>query len=238
MADEYGIFTPEQCERIWKATKGFERLTDVSQDAFVPIADPPIYVRNDSGEVIPPYSIMQVSGTAEDGKNYIKVIKPINTATANTDRFLFSGPREIGIDEFSIAQSGPVYRVKKDATTFVAGIRVGPVNGQWTIGKGSMFSYLGDDAIGTDVVRIDQNESLQLAVATSGVPGRTGTTLGSATVAAKHLTISGANRVIADSGRTYTAYNLAATAVAAGAYILTLRLGDAAIIIWEECLTA
>ena len=77
--------------------------------------------------------------------------------------------------------------------------------------------------------------SIRMAIATSGIPARSGTTLGSATVAAKHLTISGATRVAADSGQTYTAYNLAATAVASGAYILTLRLGDIAIVIWQEC---
>ncbi len=235
MAEEYGLFTPEQCLRIWKATKEFERLGSSNTDTFVPIADAPIYIKNDSGEAIPPYSIVQVTNTVDDGKNYLLVKKPIVTSTALTDRFLFSGPREIPIGGFSIAQTGPVFRVKKDGTSFVAGMRLGPVNNQWTIGKGAMFSYLGNDAIDTSIVRVDRNESLQLAIATSGIPARSGTTLGSATVTAKHLTISGSTRVIADSSNTYTAYNLAATAVNVDSYILTLRLGDVHVVIWEEC---
>jgi hypothetical protein len=54
-------------------------------------------------------------------------------------------------------------------------------------------------------------------------------------VAVKHLAISGANRVITDSGITMEAYNLSSTAVASGVYILMLRLGDVAIVVWEEC---
>lgn len=77
--------------------------------------------------------------------------------------------------------------------------------------------------------------SIQLAVATTGIPARSGVTLGSATVALKYLAVSGANRNITDMGVTMTAYNLAGTAVATGAYILTLRLGDVAIVVWEEC---
>lgn len=77
--------------------------------------------------------------------------------------------------------------------------------------------------------------ALQLAVATTGVPARVGVTLGSATVALRYLATSGSNRVITNMGETMTAYNLAGTAVAAGAYILTLRLGDVAVVVWEEC---
>lgn len=77
--------------------------------------------------------------------------------------------------------------------------------------------------------------TVQIAVATTGIPARSSTTLGSATVALKYLAESGSNRVITDMGQTMTAYNLAGTAVATGAYILTLRLGDVAIVVWEEC---
>jgi hypothetical protein len=76
---------------------------------------------------------------------------------------------------------------------------------------------------------------LLIAVATSGVPARSGTTLGKATVAVKHLTVSGANRVITDSGFNVDAYNLAAIAVSSGAYVMLLRLGDVHLVVWEEC---
>ncbi|NBW18914.1 MAG: hypothetical protein EBR82_64160, partial [Caulobacteraceae bacterium] len=66
-------------------------------------------------------------------------------------------------------------------------------------------------------------------------PARSGTTLGKATVAVKHLAISGANRVITDSGFTVDAYNVAGIAVATGAYVMLLRLGDVHLVVWEEC---
>lgn len=236
MSDEYGLFTTVQAERIWKATRAFERMNPASSEPQALIQDEPIYFRNDSGEVIPAYSIVQAINTVDDaGKNYLIVDKPIDTSTALTDRFYFNGPREVEVDGFGIAQRGPVYRVKKGSVTLVAGMRLGPKPSEWTISKGEMFSYLGDDDVDADIIRVDRNESLRLAIATTGIPARVGSTLGSATVAAKHLTISGSNRVIADSAQTYTAYNLAGTAVAAGAYILTLRLGDVAIVVWEQC---
>jgi hypothetical protein len=76
---------------------------------------------------------------------------------------------------------------------------------------------------------------LLIAVATSGVPARSGTTLGKATVAVKHLAVSGVNRIVADSGFNVDAFNLAGTAVATGAYVMLLRLGDVHLVVWEEC---
>lgn len=233
--DEIGVFSPTEALRIWKATKEFERLGSGGTDTFVPIQDAPIYIKNDSGEVIPPYSIVQVTNTVEDGKNYLLVKKPTVTSTALTDQFLFSGPREIPIGGFSIAQTGPVFRVKKDGATLAAGMRLGPVNGQWTISKGAMFTYLGTDAIETDCVRLMSNDSLLLAVATSGIPARSGTTLGKAAVAVRHLTVSGSNRVIADSSYTVDAFNMAASAVNSGSYVLLKRLYDVFVVVWEEC---
>lgn len=76
---------------------------------------------------------------------------------------------------------------------------------------------------------------LYIAVATTGVPARSGTTLGKATVALKYLAESSGNRVVTDAAETIEAFNLAATAVATGAYIMLLRLGDVALVVWEEC---
>jgi hypothetical protein len=76
---------------------------------------------------------------------------------------------------------------------------------------------------------------LLIAVATTGVPARSSTTLGKANVAVKHLTVSSGDRVITDSGFNVEAFNLAASSVATGAYIMLLRLGDVHLVVWEEC---
>ena len=74
-----------------------------------------------------------------------------------------------------------------------------------------------------------------IATATTGVPARSSLILGSATVAVKHLedTVSGMS--IVDSGRTVTAYNLAAASVATGAYVILAQINRRWVVIWEEC---
>lgn len=74
-----------------------------------------------------------------------------------------------------------------------------------------------------------------LAVATTGVPGRTGGALGNADVAVKFVDWSGANLVIQDAAHTVKAHNLAADAVATGAYIILHQVNTFWIVIWEEC---
>jgi hypothetical protein len=77
---------------------------------------------------------------------------------------------------------------------------------------------------------------IELAVATDGVPARSGTTLGKSTnVAVKYLVETAGNKVITDSGYTVTAYNLSTTAVGTGNYVLLSRVGDAWIVSWEDC---
>jgi len=76
---------------------------------------------------------------------------------------------------------------------------------------------------------------LLIAVATSGVPARSGTTLGKANVAVKHLTESSGDRIVADSAFNVVAFNLASAPVATGAYVMLLRLGDVHLVVWEEC---
>lgn len=81
----------------------------------------------------------------------------------------------------------------------------------------------------------DTRQHALVAVATTGVTARAGTTLGSGTVAVKALGYSGANVVISDAGYTLDVYNLAGTAVATGAYILIHQYNTFWIVIWEEC---
>jgi hypothetical protein len=93
----------------------------------------------------------------------------------------------------------------------------------------------GDSTVGGTGGDTYDATKLLIAVATSGVPARSGITLGKAAVAVKHLAVSGANRVVNDSGFTVDAYNLSADAVATNAYIMLLRLGDVHLVIWEDC---
>lgn len=83
----------------------------------------------------------------------------------------------------------------------------------------------------------DTRQHILLALATTGVPARVGSTLGKATVAIRSLDYSGTDIVISNPGWSVVAHNLAATAVSTGAYILIHQVNTFWVVIWEECLT-
>jgi len=173
MADEdYGVFSPADCQRIWRTVKEFERLNPLMR-RLPDIVDPtPIYYRNDSGETIPAYSIMQIEETVEDEeKNYVKIVKPTEWTGAVVGPFLFSGTRDVEDGKYSVAQSGPVFQVKKDSTALVVNDRVGPVSGQWTVGKGSLYTYIGTDALETDLIKLVVNHTPIIGIADEELPG-------------------------------------------------------------------
>ena len=117
---------------------------------------PPIFVRNDSGVAIPPYSIMQPTGTVSvtDSFCYVTVRQPIHSTILRCP-LLFNGMYEIANGAYGVAQNGPVFSVKVDTAPEV-GDRMGPLTGQWIAGLGSMYAVLGEDetAIETDVFKV------------------------------------------------------------------------------------
>lgn len=173
MADQdYGVFTPQDCQRIWKAVMAFERMNPPDKRIRDIIDHTPIYYRNDSGETIPAYSIMQIDTTVEDAdKNYISVVKPITWQGPVVGPFLFSGTREVAKDKYGVAQSGPVYKVKKDGSALVVGDRLGPKDDQWTISKGSMYTILGLDALEPNLVKVVDNHTPMLGITYQEIPG-------------------------------------------------------------------
>jgi hypothetical protein len=168
---DFAMFSPEQGRRIWKLVRAYERGEFVTTEPPPWIIPEPIFIKNESGETIPPYSILQAISTIEDGgKNYITVDKPINWTNALVGPFLFSDTREIPHNEFAIAQEGPIYRVKKGSDTIAVNTRVGPKNNQWTIEKGSMYSVIGEDELEDDLWKIVSNETPILAITNEELP--------------------------------------------------------------------
>ena len=117
---------------------------------------PPIFVRNDSGETIPPYSFMQATGTANvtDSFSYVTVRKPIHSTILRCP-LLFNGIYEIANGEYGVAQNGPVFSLKCE-TIPVLGDRMGPSTGEWLGFLGSMYAVIGEDttAIEDDVYKV------------------------------------------------------------------------------------
>lgn len=120
---------------------------------FIP-PDAYIYVRNDSGEEVPAFACMQVTGTVESGgQNYIKVNKPTDT-NGDDGRYLFNGVAPIEAGGYGVAYDGPFVRMLTDGSSITVGDLWEPEIGQWTVTPGgTQFSAVGADDIKTDVMR-------------------------------------------------------------------------------------
>lgn len=139
-----------------------------------------IYCRNDSGEIIPPYGCMQVTGTEEsEGQNYLLVKKP---ADSQEGFYLFNNHYEVEIQGQTTAQLPDVYRVIKDSsdtTTVTPGQKWKPVDGQWYLeAGGEEFIAAGDDDISDNVFKVravGAVGAVQVKTPAGGIPAATGT---------------------------------------------------------------
>lgn len=169
---EYGAFTPQECQRIWKAVMSYERNNkpfpiDVEKEQGLPI-----YFKNDSGHVIPSYSILQVKDLfVQSEKDYVRVVRPIDWTGVMVGPFLFSRSGEIPVNGYGVAQAGPIYRVKYNGTAPLTNTRIGPVDNQWYVDKGSMFTVLGVDTIESNLVRVIANHTPILGITNEVIPG-------------------------------------------------------------------
>ncbi len=166
MADEeFGVFSVADARSILAAYRRLvaagiidaaEEKGDGRNRLSVGKGPTPIYVRNDSGVIIPPYGLMQPTNTVDvvRSQNYIIVKRPID-ATLMRSPLLINSPREIEVGGYGIAQSGPVYRLLHDAgATYVAGDRLGAKTATFTATYGALFAVLGADDVATNVVRV------------------------------------------------------------------------------------
>lgn len=140
--------------REWRLNRSSPRRNMQSGLVTTPT---PLYVRNVSGAVIPPYACMQATGTEDDsdtGQNYIEVDQPADV-DGSTGAFLFNGPEEIAVGADGVAQNSRVVRAIKDTGTATAGDSWQPIVSSWEIAVGgSAFVMVGDDDIVTDCVRV------------------------------------------------------------------------------------
>lgn len=153
-----GAFRKETAETVLAVVRylkesGFVIAPPGRRQQFVP-PDAPIYVRNDSGEEIPPFACLQTTGTVDaGGQNYIKVNKPVDD-TGTAGRYLFNSIAPIEIGGYGIAYAGPLVRVLTDGSTITCGDSWQPDVGQWAVTTGgSLLTAAGADDIGTNIMR-------------------------------------------------------------------------------------
>lgn len=226
MATEIGYFTPSQADRVWRNALAFEKFASVNAKADRPITQAPISFINKSGQTIPAYGCLQITGTEEiAGRNYLQVKRPFDYSGV-MGPFLLNNDRQVMPDELGTAQPGPIYRAKTDGTTLATGTRIGPTANSFEVGKGCLFTCCGNDDIEDDVIRVIACETPLIAVAGAGGIAANG----SGTVTAKVPTSTG----WAAGTVTYTAYNPFTAVVAADADLILFPI-DARWVVVEVC---
>lgn len=162
MSDAFGLMSPEDTRMVLETVRQLRAsgLLATLPSITTTLTPPtPYYVHNDSGETIPTYACMQVTGTEEIGEqNYLVVDKPADT-NGDAGSFVFNGPHEIADNEEGIAQFGPVVRAFKNTGTVTGGEHWIPVSGQWYIAQddAGQFVAAGADDVEDDVLRIFTN---------------------------------------------------------------------------------
>lgn len=159
-------FTPEQAARTWEATEAYERMLGGSAPGldYLP-GERGILFRNGSGEEIPPYGLMHITGTVDDKFNYVTVTKPSSSNLVRS-KLLVNGPEPVADGREGTAQSGPVFRIIHDAAiSYLPGDRVGYKDDSFLAGLGPTFLVLGEDDLEDDMLRVVLDDSTLFGVA-------------------------------------------------------------------------
>lgn len=227
MAIELGYFSPAEADRVWKATLALERGKGGNTATEKPNTPNPIYFKNQSSHTIPPYGCVQMVGTEEiGGSNYLLVDRPFDYTASVMGPFLLNGPSEVEANGLGTAQWGPIYRAASDGGTYSVGTRIGPTADSFAVAKGCLFTYLGDDDVVEDCIRLIACETPLLAVAGgSGIAGNSSGTVTAKQPASGNWTAGSV---------TYTAWAPTSAAISANATVMIFPV-DAKWVAIEVC---
>lgn len=156
MAGEIAVFNEQTARYVIEQVRQIPRLLSRIAQLETTLAGAPIKFTNDSGETIPAYACMQITGTEEQGGvNYLVADKPADT-DGTSGWYLFNGAREVETDGEGVAQSPPVMRGYKNTGTITGGERWAPTSGQWylTRDNAGIFIAAGADNVDDDVLRV------------------------------------------------------------------------------------
>lgn len=158
MSQRIGVYDPDTARIVLETVRylrasGFV-ITPPAGGSQVVQPAPDIYIRNDSGAEIPPWGCVQTSGTVDaGGQNYVTVTKPVD-AVGSAGWYLFNGVAPIANGEYGVAYDGPLVRMLTDGTSVSCGAMWQPVVGAYTVTDGGeLFTAVGDDDIGSNVMR-------------------------------------------------------------------------------------
>jgi hypothetical protein len=152
---DIGFLTPQQARETWdtiKLLRSSGLLRNLSKSSRPD--DPgihPVWVKNTSGEEIPPFACMQVAGTTVVGElTYVEVTKP----TTIDGNYIFNHDNAIASGGYGMILPWGVVRML-GTTAAVENGRYGATVSAWTIQvePGGPFVVYGDDNTATNVHR-------------------------------------------------------------------------------------
>lgn len=176
---DFGAYSPALAKRIRDNSFAWERERESRPVTIERITPDPIYFYNASTYAIPAYGCMQMVGTEEiDDQFILKVDRPFDYSDSVMGPFLLNGPSEVEAGGLGTAQWGPIYRAASDGGTYTVGTRMGPTADTFEVAKGCLFTYIGNDDVVEDCIRIIACETPLLAVTGgSGIAGNSSGTV-------------------------------------------------------------
>lgn len=168
--EKIGAFSPENAKMILEVVRylranGMVINGGQKKDLLSPPdpAFPPIIFRNDSGEEIPPYACMQITGTdIQEDRTIFIVEKPVDIF-GEFGPYLFNLHRPIEEDKYGTGDAGLEVIALSSSPTASAGTRFGPEIDSWSIveRKNGQFNQCGESAIGESTARILVGEAVK-----------------------------------------------------------------------------
>lgn len=148
---EIGVFTPEQARLLWHDYLARNQLPAQLQKHYPQRRTPDIvsphrvHIQNLSGEAVPAFGCMQITGTADIGaKTALTIDKP----TSTDGQYIFNGPYIIEDTETGWGYRHGVVLMLGDAP-YISGSQYLPIVGSWEIEEGAgPFVVYGPDQTG------------------------------------------------------------------------------------------
>lgn len=168
--DEFAVFTPEKAQKLSEMLDAWEKSPkDRGPDSSSPLKRTIVF-KNDSGQAIPPYSLMQARTTVSENGFVYAVVERAFDYDATQSVVLVNNDFEVAVGQYGTAQDGPVYRIKTDgAITYETGDRIGWKSNSFQAALGCLFSVIGDDPISINVVKAIRDDSSAQAQSISAI---------------------------------------------------------------------
>ena len=155
---DIAAYTPDTAKMILEVVEFLRRsgfVREAGRKIPQVFSDTPVLFRNDSGETVPPFACLQVTGAVDsDGRNYLTASKPTD-ATSEAGAYVFNGFHEVLTGEYGVCQPHGVVRAISDDHGGDAGMSYRPIVNDFRIELcPGPFMMIGLDDIGEDCIRV------------------------------------------------------------------------------------